>query len=88
MRYWGKGMERKTSNDRLLLALKNTPEAKRLDRKVHIAIEKLSKGKKLTSQEFHEVHAILFKPGPYMKYTSPEKWERVTRDFSARNLIT
>lgn len=81
-------MNQKFSNDRLLLALKRTPEGQRLDRKLYSAIEKISKGKKLKSDEFNEVYAILYKPGPYVKYSSPEKWERVTRDFSARNLIT
>jgi hypothetical protein len=81
-------MNQKFSNDRLLLALMNTPEGQRLDRKVYTAIEKISKGKKLKSAEFNEVYALLYKPGPYMRYNCPEKWERVTRDFAARNLIT
>jgi len=81
-------MKQKFSNDRLLLALKRTPEGQRLDRKLYTAIEKMSKGKKLKSDEFNLVYAILYKPGPYVKYCSPEKWERVTRDHSARNLIT
>ena len=81
-------MNQKFSNDRLLLALKKTPEGQRLDRKLYTAIEKMSKGKQLKSHEFHEVYAVLFKSGPCVKYGSPEKWERVSRDFSARNLIT
>jgi hypothetical protein len=81
-------MNPKISNERLLDALKNTPESQRLDRKVHNAIEKISKGKKLKSHEFHEIHALLFKSGPSIKYSNPEKWERITREFAARNHIT
>ena len=81
-------MDQKFSNDRLLFALKRTVEGQRLDRKLYCAIEKISKGKKLKSEEFNEVFAILYKPGPTVKYLSPEKWERVTRDLAARNLIT
>ena len=81
-------MNRKFSNERLLLALWNTPEGKKLDRKVHGAIEKISKGEKLKSNEFNEVFALLYKPGPHIQYYCPEKWERVTRDIPARNLIT
>jgi hypothetical protein len=81
-------MNQKFSNDRLLLALKRTLEGQRLNRKLYSAVEKMSKGKKLNSHEFNEVHDILYRPGPYVKYNSPEKWERVTREFSARNLIT
>jgi len=43
-------------------------------------MEKLSEGKRLKSPEFDEVYALLFKPGPWVKYSSPEKWERVSRD--------
>ena len=81
-------MKGKISNERLLDALKNTPEGQRLDRTVYTAIEKISKGKKLKSHEFHEIHALLFKTGPSIKYNSPEKWERITREFAARNHIT
>ena len=81
-------MKGKISNDRLLDALKNTPEGQRLDRTVYTAIEKINKGKKLKSHEFREIHALLFKSGPCIKYSNPEKWERITRDFSARNHIT
>jgi hypothetical protein len=81
-------MDRKDSNEKLLDALKKTPEGQRLDRTVYSAIEKINKGKRLKSIEFHEIYAILFKSGPSVKFVSPEKWERVSREFSARNLIT
>jgi hypothetical protein len=81
-------MNRQVSNDRLLDALKSSPEGQLLDRTVHSAIEKISKGKKLKSHEFSEVHSLLFKSGPSVKYNSPQKWERISREFSARNLIT
>jgi hypothetical protein len=81
-------MNQKVSNDRLLEALRSTPECQHLDRAVHSAIEKISKGKKLKSQEFHEIHSLLFKPGPSVKYNNPEKWERISREFAARNSIT
>jgi len=81
-------MNQKSSNDRLLRALERTPEGQQLDRRLYCAIEKMSKGKRLESHEFHDVYAVLFKPGPCVKYASPEKWERVSREGSARNLIT
>ena len=81
-------MDPKDSNEKLLDALKKTPEGQRLDRTVHSAIEKINKGKRLKSHEFHEIYTLLFKPGPSVKFLSPEKWERVSREFSARNLIT
>ena len=74
-------VKNKISHDRLLLALENTHEAKQLDRKL---LESISKGKRLNSQQFNEVYDILFKPGPCVKYNSPHKWERVTRDNAAR----
>jgi hypothetical protein len=81
-------MDQNVSNDKLLSALKRTPEGQQLDRNVYTAIEKIGKGKRLKSHEFHEIYDILFKPGPCVKFNSPEKWERVSREFSARNLIT
>ena len=81
-------MNQKFSNERLLLALKRMPKNQRLDSKLISAMEKLTEGKKLKNDEFSAVYAVLYKPNPYVKYTSPEKWERVTRDLAARNLIT
>ena len=64
-------MNQNFSNDRLLVALKRTPEGQRLDRKLYSAIEKISKGKKLKSEEFNEVFALLYRPGPTVNYFSP-----------------
>jgi hypothetical protein len=80
-------MTQNGSNAKFMNALIATPEGQRLDRKVYTAIEKLDKGKRLKSHEFLEIHAVLFKPGPCIKFNSPAKWERISREFSARNLI-
>ena len=73
-------VNQKVSNDRLLHALKSAPKDQRLDRELCSAAEKLSEGKRLKSLEFDEVYALIFKPGPCLKYINPEKWERVSRD--------
>jgi len=75
------------SNERLLKALEKKPEGQLLNPCLCKAIEKLKKGKKLNSREFLEIYSALFKPGPYTKFNNPEKWERVSREHSARNMI-
>ena len=81
-------MERKTSNERLLNALNKKTEGPQLSLSLSKGMKKLVERKKLNSHEFHEIYASLFKPGPFVKYVSPEKWERVVRDHSARDFVT
>jgi len=80
-------MDEGESRERVLQALKKKPEGRQINLVLYHAIEKLLEGKKLNSREFHEVHEALFKPGPCVKYKSPEKWERVLRERDGQNLL-
>ncbi len=64
-------LDKKTSPDRLLLALENASEAKRLDSKLYSALEDLGNGERRGSRQFSEVNDSLFKPGSLVK-CSPE----------------
>jgi len=75
--------------DRMLRALKKNVGGR--GRQVNVVLfraeEKMLRGKKLSSREFHLVYAAIFKPGPCVKYGSPERWERVSREREAQVLL-
>jgi hypothetical protein len=84
----GTEMDHHIQNGRLLKALESTTEGQRLDRGLYSAKEKISRGKKLKSKEFHRIFNTFYQPGPHTGYRSPEKWERISRDTTARSWVT
>jgi hypothetical protein len=50
------------------------------NKKFVCAIEKMDKGKRLSSDEFLSVHSSIWQVGPSVRYEKAHKWERCTRD--------
>ena len=81
-------MDEVVCRDRLLRVLRaRRVEGRQVDVVLFRAKEKMLKGKKLNSREFQVVYAAIFKPGPCVKYGSPERWERVSREREAQVLL-
>jgi hypothetical protein len=67
--------------EELLKILKKSTKTNKNDKQLLKLMDKIKKQKRLKSQEFLNIHSMLWKAGPATLYRSPQKWERVTRDI-------
>jgi len=67
------------SKERMLEVLKRKQRVSP-DERTRLAMTKMQKQKRLSSEEFLRVHDALWKDGPKIKYQNPDAWDGVSRE--------